>query len=75
MFLDILEPVLLSMGFAVLAFSIFLYLKRTSHYKAVVMFWQAEMALSHREFILNRIGLIMMFMGIMLRFANSWMVA
>ncbi len=75
MILDILEPALLSIGFAVLACSILLYLKRTSDFKAVVMFWQAEMALSHREFIINRIGFIMMFMGIMLRFANSWMVA
>ncbi|MEH6471393.1 MAG: hypothetical protein V7752_09085 [Halopseudomonas sp.] len=75
MILDILEPTLLAMGFAVLAFSIILYLKRTSHYKAVMCFWQAEMVLNHREFILNRVGFIMMFMGIMLRFANSWMVA
>ncbi len=75
MYLNILEPALLSIGFGVLAFSIILFLKRTNDYKAVMMFWQAEMLLSHREFILNRIGFIMMFMGIMLRFANSWMVA
>lgn len=75
MYLDILEPALLSIGFAVMAFSIMLFIKRTSDYKAVMMFWQAEMALSHREFTLNRIGIIMMFMGVMLRFANSWVVA
>ncbi|MEH6651058.1 MAG: hypothetical protein V7707_13605 [Motiliproteus sp.] len=75
MYLDLLEPTLLSLGLAVLAYSIFLFLKRTSDYKAVMMFWQAEMLLSHREFILNRVGFVMMFMGIMLRFANSWMVA
>tara|TARA_R110001583_G_scaffold36062_2_gene118983 strand:+ start:105 stop:332 length:228 start_codon:yes stop_codon:yes gene_type:complete len=75
MILEILETALLSIGFAVLAGSIYLYLKRTSHYKAVLCFWQAEMALNHREFIINRIGLIIMFMGIMLRFGNSWIVA
>lgn len=75
MYLNILEPILLSLGLAVLAYSIVLYLKRTSDYKAVMKFWQSEMLLSHREFILNRVGFIMMFMGIMLRFANSWMVA
>ena len=75
MILEIMETALLSIGFAVMAGSIFLYLKRTSHYKAVLCFWQAEMALSHREFIINRIGLIIMFMGIMLRFGNSWIVA
>ena len=75
MYLDILEPALLSLGFAAMAFSIILFVKRTNDFKAVMMFWQAEMALSHREFVLNRMGFIMMFMGIMLRFANSWMVA
>ncbi|RDE18370.1 hypothetical protein DV711_17085 [Motiliproteus coralliicola] len=75
MVLDILESTLLAVGFAVFASSIILYLKRTTDYRAVLMFWQAEMALSHREFIVNRIGIILMFMGIVLRFANSWMVA
>lgn len=75
MILDILEPTLLTLGFAVFVGSIILYLKRTSDYRAVMMFWQAEMELSHREFIIGRIGIIMMVMGIMLRFANSWMVA
>lgn len=75
MVLDILETTLLAVGFAVFACSIILYLKRTTDYRAVLMFWQAEMALSHREFIVNRIGIILMFMGIVLRFANSWMVA
>ena len=73
--LEILETALLSIGFAVLAASLFLYLKRTSHYKAVLCFWQAEMALTHREFVINRIGFVLMFMGIMLRFGNSWIVA
>ncbi len=75
MILEILETALLSIGFSVLVFSMFLYLKRTSHYKAVLCFWQAEMALNHREFIINRIGFIVMFMGIMLRFGNAWIVA
>jgi hypothetical protein len=75
MILEILETALLSIGFAVLAASIVMYLKRTSHYKAVLCFWQSEMSLSHREFIINRVGFIMMFMGIMLRFGNSWIAA
>lgn len=75
MILEILETALLSIGFAVLAASLVMYLKRTNHYKAVLCFWQAEMALTHREFIVNRIGFVLMFMGIMLRFGNSWIVA
>jgi hypothetical protein len=73
--LVILETALLSLGFAVLATSLVIYLKRTRHYKAVLCFWQAEMDLTHREFVINRIGFVLMFMGIMLRFGNSWIVA
>ncbi len=72
MYLDILEPALLIVGFLVFASSIFLYLKRTGNFKAVMMFWQAEMVMKHNEFILNRIGITIMFMGVVLRFFNHW---
>ncbi len=72
MYMDILEPVLLIVGFLVFAFSIVVYLKRTGNIKSVMMFWQADMSLSHNEFILNRIGITIMFMGVVLRFFNNW---
>ena len=71
MYLDILEPVLLIVGFLVFAFSIVLYLKRTGNVKSVMMFWQAGMSLSHREFTINRIGIIIMFLGVVLRLFNN----
>ncbi len=72
MYLDILEPVMLIVGFLVFFASIVLYLKRTGNYKAVMMFWQADMVLTPGEYKLNRLGISIMILGIVLRFINSW---
>ncbi|OMH28041.1 hypothetical protein [Motiliproteus sp. MSK22-1] len=72
MYLNIVEPVLLILGFLVFVSSIIIYLKRTRNFKSVLMFWQADMAMIHKEFILHRIGIVIMFMGIVLRFVNNW---
>ena len=72
MYLDILEPALLIVGFLVFASSIIIYLKRTGNFKSVLMFWQAEMALTPNEFIIQRVGIVIMIMGIVLRFFNHW---
>ncbi|MCW8885426.1 MAG: hypothetical protein OQK12_09240 [Motiliproteus sp.] len=72
MYLDILEPVLLIGGCLVFLTSIVLFLRRTGNVKAVMMFWQADMVLTHKEFLMNRIGITIMFMGIVLRFFNHW---
>jgi hypothetical protein len=72
MYLDMLEPALLILGFLVFALSLTLYLKRSRDFKSVVLFWQAQMTLSHKEFVISRVGITIMFMGLALRFFNNW---
>lgn len=74
MYLGFLEPILLVLGLVIFLLSLGLYTRRTRDLKSVLIFWQARMQLNHREFILNRVGITIMFMGLMLRFANHFLV-
>jgi len=72
MYLAIIEPALLIVGFAIFASSIVIYVLRTGNLKSVLMFWQAEMAMKPNEFYLHRLGILIMILGIILRFFNHW---
>lgn len=73
--LDIIEPLFIILGFVVFLASLAMFVMRTGDLKAVLMFWQAAIAFSHREFVVNRIGITIMIMGLILRFYNSWALA
>lgn len=73
--LYILESALLVIGLLVIVYSLFLFIKRTGDYKAVLLFWQAKLTLNEQEFRLNRMGIGIMLGGILLRFINAWIIS
>jgi len=44
-----------------------LYIKRTGDFKAVIFFWQKRLELTRQEFVVNRIGLGLMILGVVVR--------
>ena len=73
MYLEVLEPALLIVGLVMYLVSLGMFIKRTGDVRAVLMFWEARMHMNQKEFITNRLGLTIMFMGIVLRFLNNFM--
>lgn len=70
MYLNIVEPLFLILGLIVYLSTLGAFIRRTGNYKAVLRFWEAEIAFTHREFIINRIGIVLMAMGLVLRVFN-----
>mgnify|MGYP001094063401 CR=1 FL=1 len=54
-------------GLAVVLASFVLYIRRTKDIKAVIFFWQKRLQLTPQEFIVNRIGLGLMILGVVVR--------
>ncbi|WP_207060609.1 hypothetical protein [Motiliproteus sp. SC1-56] len=73
--LDLMEPLFLVLGFLVFLASLTMFIIRTKNIQAVLKFWQADIAFTHKEFVINRIGITIMVMGIVLRFFNAWAIA
>ena len=57
----------LLLGLAVVIASFAVYIRRTGDIKAVIFFWQKRLALTPKEFILNRVGLGLMILGVLVR--------
>lgn len=62
-----LENGALLVGLVVVMASFAVYIRRTGDVKAVIFFWQKRLALTPKEFILNRIGLGLMIFGVVVR--------
>ena len=62
-----LEHGALGIGVFIVVFSFVLYIKRTGDVKAVIFFWQKRLQLTHQEFIINRTGLGLMIVGVIVR--------
>ena len=62
-----LEQGALSSGALIVLVSFALYIKRTGDAKAVIVFWQKRLELSRQEFIINRLGLGLMILGVVVR--------
>ena len=58
----------LGLGALIVLLSFALYIKRTGDFKAVIFFWQKRLELTHQEFVVNRIGLGLMILGVVVRF-------
>lgn len=67
-FLAILEQLLFWGGLIVFLVSLAMYAGRTKDYKSLVMFWQPTVAFSPLEFKVNRAGMAMMVIGVLIRF-------
>ena len=57
----------LGLGALVVFLSFVLYIKRTGDFKAVIFFWQKRLELTRQEFVVNRIGLGLMILGVFVR--------
>ena len=57
----------LGLGALILLLSFALYIKRTGDFKAVIFFWQKRLELTRQEFVVNRIGLGLMILGVVVR--------
>ena len=57
----------LGLGALIVLLSFALYIKRTDDFKAVIFFWQKRLELTRREFVVNRIGLGLMILGVVVR--------
>ena len=57
----------LGLGALIVLLSFALYIKRTGDFKAVIFFWQKRLELTRQEFVVNRIGLGLMILGVVVR--------
>jgi len=62
-----LEQGALAIGALIVLFSFALYIKRTGDAKAIILFWQKRLQLTRQEFIVNRVGLGLMIVGVVVR--------
>ena len=57
----------LGLGALIVLLSFAFYIKRTGDYKAVIFFWQKRLELTRQDFVVNRIGLGLMILGVVVR--------
>ncbi|MDA8631457.1 hypothetical protein N9L29_01990 [Litoricolaceae bacterium] len=57
----------LGLGALIVLLSFAFYIKRTGDCKAVIFFWQKRLELTRQEFVVNRIGLGLMILGVVVR--------
>ena len=67
MYLAMIEELLFWGGLAVFLVSLALYAGRTKDFKSVLMFWQPNIEFNIVEFKVNRAGLSMMIVAVVLR--------
>ncbi|WP_432471384.1 hypothetical protein [Amphritea sp. HPY] len=72
MYLVVAEQLLMLGGFGVFLVSLVLYVLRTKDIKSILVFWQATIEFTKQEFMINRIGLSMMVLAVLLRFYNHF---
>ncbi|GAB2791998.1 hypothetical protein GCM10027040_17640 [Halomonas shantousis] len=66
----VFENVLLMAGLTVVVLAYVLYLHRTQDIRGVLMFWSHRLALTPVEFRLQRGGIVLMFIGVLLRYLS-----
>ena len=66
-FLILLEQLLFWGGLTVFLVSLAMYAGRTKDFKSLLMFWQPTIEFSPKEFKINRAGMTMMIVGLVLR--------
>lgn len=72
MYLVIAEQLLMLLGLGVFLVSLILYVLRTRDVKSILVFWQATIEFSRQEFVINRTGLSLMVVAVLLRFYNHF---
>jgi len=67
-YLAMIEPFLFWGGLLVFLISLGLYVKRTSDWQALLRFWQPLIKFTPLEFKINRTGLTLMLLAVVIRF-------
>lgn len=65
--LNIVQYVFLLAGFVAIIASFFLYVRRTGDFNSLFIFWSPRIALTRREFFINRTGIVLMLVGVLFR--------
>ncbi|MEH6576184.1 MAG: hypothetical protein V7731_03810 [Amphritea sp.] len=73
MYLILAEQLLMLGGLGAFLVSLVLYVVRTKDIKSLLVFWQATIEFTKQEFIINRVGLSLMVLAVILRFYNHFM--
>lgn len=73
-YLAMIEPFLFWGGLLVFLTSLGLYVKRTGDWQAVLRFWQPLISFTPLEFRINRTGLTLMLVAVVIRFVIYFMV-
>ena len=66
-FLAMIEPLLFWGGLLVLLVSLAMYAGRTKDYKSLLVFWQPTIVFTPKEFKINRTGLSMMILAVVIK--------
>lgn len=69
--MQIAEQICLVLGLAIVAFSYLTYWRRTGDARGVMTFWRKRMTLDIREFKLQRAGLCLLVVAVVLRFTGA----
>ncbi len=72
MYLIVAEQLLMLGGLGAFLVSLVLYVIRTKDIKSILVFWQATIAFTKQEFVINRVGLLMMVVAVMVRFYSHF---
>ena len=73
MYLILAGQLLMLAGLGAFVVSLVLYVVRTKDFKSILVFWQATIEFTKQEFIINRVGLSMLVLAVILRFYNHFM--
>ncbi|MGB0732865.1 MAG: hypothetical protein ACPGPF_03840 [Pontibacterium sp.] len=69
MYLAAVEQLLFWSGLIVFFVSLAMYAGRTKDFKSILVFWQPTIEFTKNEFIVNRVGLSMMILAVIIRLA------
>ncbi len=66
-YLAMIEPLLFWSGLLIFLVSLVIYAGRTRDYRSLVMFWQPTISFNRTEFMINRTGLSLMVLAVLIR--------
>ena len=71
---EVIENILVLLGLGFMITSMIKYYRRTGDRGLLKKVWFLKLDLSKAEYLLNRIGLYLLVMGIIIRFMNNLMI-
>lgn len=70
---ELAEDILIILGLGFMGLSLFNYYQRTQDKSLFKKMWFMKMDLTKKEYLLNRIGLYILIVGIIIRFMNVFL--